>query len=60
MGVPEHFNFPFQLAEERGIFEKHGVDVEFVLEPLGTGAMISAVMDNTVDVIVALTEGLVV
>jgi hypothetical protein len=42
-GVPEHFNLPWHLAKERGLFEKHGVDVEFIDEPLGTGAMIEKV-----------------
>ncbi len=29
-GVPEHFNMPFHLAQERGLFAKHNVEVEFV------------------------------
>ena len=41
--MPEHFNLPWHLAKERGLFEKHGVDVEFIEEPLGTGAMIERV-----------------
>lgn len=27
-GVPEHFNTPWQLAIDKGIFEKHGIEVE--------------------------------
>lgn len=42
-GVPEHFNLPWHLAKERGLFDKHGVDVEFIEEPLGTGAMVEKV-----------------
>ena len=26
-GVPEHFNFPWHIAKERGLFIKHNVDV---------------------------------
>lgn len=58
-GVPEHFNLPWHLAEEQGLFAKHGVQVEFVVVKEGTGAMIQAAAENRVDVIVALTEGLV-
>lgn len=58
-GVPEHFNYSWTIAQERGIFAKHGVEVEFVEVKLGTGAMITAAKAHEVDVIVALTEGLV-
>jgi len=36
-GVPEHFNLPWHLAIEKKIFEKHGVEVEWVEIKLGTG-----------------------
>lgn len=42
-GVPEHFNLPWQLAQERGLFDKHGVKVVWHSAPLGTGYMISGV-----------------
>mmetsp|Transcript_39607 Transcript_39607/g.66408 ORF Transcript_39607/g.66408 Transcript_39607/m.66408 type:complete len:547 (+) Transcript_39607:57-1697(+) len=58
-GVPEHFNYPFTLAEERGLYKKHGVSVEFVIQKCGTGAMIAALKNKEQDVVVALTEGLV-
>ena len=47
-GVPEHFNYPFQLAEELGLFKKNGVQVEFVIQREGTGQMIK-VRDRIVD-----------
>lgn len=34
---------PWHIATERGIFAKHGVDVEFIEEACGTGAMIAKV-----------------
>lgn len=58
-GVPEHFNYVWHMARERGIFARHGVEVEFVTMKLGTGAMIKAVKDGECDMVVALTEGLV-
>lgn len=58
-GVPEHFNYPWQMAIDRCIFEKHGVEVEWHVIKEGTGAMISALKGGKVDVIVALSEGLV-
>ena len=58
-GVPEHFNWPFQLAIKRGLFHKAGVDVRWTDIKAGTGALINAAKSNEQDVIVALTEGLV-
>lgn len=46
-GVPEHFNLPWHLAKERSLFDKHGVDVEFIEEPLGTGAMVEKVRKHS-------------
>ena len=58
-GVPEHFNYPWKMVTELGLDAKHGVRVEFVTQALGTGAMIAAAKAGDVDLIVALTEGLV-
>ena len=57
-GVPEHFNYLFRLAQEEGLYEKYNVDVEFIIQKCGTGAMIKALKNNELDVIIALTEGL--
>lgn len=27
-GVPEHFNAPWHIAQERGIFKKHNIEIE--------------------------------
>lgn len=35
--VPEHFSAPLQLAAADGTFAKHGIDVELVTCPGGTG-----------------------
>lgn len=42
-GVPEHFNYPWHLAQERGLFLKHGVIVHWVEQKEGTGQMIKSV-----------------
>lgn len=57
-GVPEHFNLPWTLGMKKGVFDGV-VDVLWTPMPGGTGAMVSAVADGTVDVAVALTEGIV-
>lgn len=57
-GVPEHFNYPWHLGIERGYFTKQGVFVNWTDYKMGTGAMITALLNDEVDVIVALTEGL--
>jgi ABC-type nitrate/sulfonate/bicarbonate transport system substrate-binding protein len=58
-GVPEHFNEPWMMAIERRMFADAGVDVEWVEQRLGTGAMLKALETGECDVVVALTEGIV-
>jgi sulfonate transport system substrate-binding protein len=58
-GVPEHFNLPWKLAIEQGAFAAAGLDVEWVDEPAGTGAITAALADGRFDLATVLTEGLV-
>lgn len=58
-GVPEHFNTPWHTAELQGAFAAAGLDVEWQTFPGGTGAMNKALRENSIDVALALTEGLV-
>ncbi len=58
-GVPEHFNFPWRLAVDTGAFEPHGVRVEYVDYPGGTGAMAEALRQRDIDLALMLTEGAV-
>jgi sulfonate transport system substrate-binding protein len=59
-GVPEHFNMPWKIATERGLWAKHGApEVEFLMVPGGTGAMLAGLRDGSYDVIIALTECLI-
>lgn len=54
-GVPEHFSLPFKLCIEEGSVS----NVEFTDQPLGTGQMIRALNDSTLDMAITLAEGTV-
>lgn len=56
-GVPEHFNLPWQLALERGLFEALGLNVEWTYFAGGTGAMTAALERGDLDMAILLTEG---
>ncbi len=58
-GVPEHFNLPWRRGVERGVFADAGLDVTWVDEPSGTGALTAAVGNGDLDVALVLTEGAV-
>ncbi|CAO3594841.1 unnamed protein product [Absidia cylindrospora] len=57
--VPEHFSTPLYIAQEQGFFRDNNVNVELVCCPGGTGEMTSKLEDKSLDVAIALTEGLV-
>ncbi|MEM7103278.1 MAG: substrate-binding domain-containing protein [Bacteroidota bacterium] len=58
-GVPEHFNLPIHLANERGDFQSRGVQIEWTTFKGGTGQMTKALRDDEIDVCVLLTEGII-
>lgn len=58
-GVPEHFNLPWHMALEEGLFLKEGVHVEWVEFPEGTGAMNKALREQKIDAAVILTGGVI-
>ena len=58
-GVPEHFNLPWQLALEKGLFESAGLDVQWTFYAGGTGAMTAALARGELDIAILLTEGYV-
>ncbi len=58
-GVPEHFNLPFHLAIEDGMFEEKGITVKWVEFPDGTGAMNKALRNNEIDLAIILTGGII-
>jgi ABC-type nitrate/sulfonate/bicarbonate transport system substrate-binding protein len=58
-GVPEHFNMPWHLAIDQGLFRQENVTVEWKDYPGGTGAMAKDLRSGALDVAVLLTEGIV-
>jgi ABC-type nitrate/sulfonate/bicarbonate transport system substrate-binding protein len=58
-GVPEHFNMPWHRLTAAGALPAKGVDATWQDYPGGTGAMISALEDEAIDVALLLTEGAV-
>ena len=50
--VPEHFSTPLHFAKRH-----FSAPIELLPFPSGTGAMISALQDHSIDVAVGLTEG---
>ncbi len=59
IGVPEHFNFPWQLAIEEGAFEERGIDLQWTDIPEGTGKMCQMLKDGETDLAIILTEGII-
>jgi ABC-type nitrate/sulfonate/bicarbonate transport system substrate-binding protein len=58
-GVPEHFNLAWHMAIEKGTFAQNNIEIEWVDVPGGTGAMCKALREGTLDIAIALTEGIV-
>ncbi|MEE4174148.1 MAG: hypothetical protein V2I57_07840 [Xanthomonadales bacterium] len=58
-GVPEHFNYPWRLALENGVFDGLDVEVDYREVPEGTGEMTRALREGELDLALVLTEGAV-
>ncbi|MGB5370485.1 MAG: ABC transporter substrate-binding protein, partial [Flavobacteriaceae bacterium] len=58
-GVPEHFNFPWQMAIEEGAFSQRGIDLSWTDVPEGTGKMCQMLQNGETDISVILTEGII-
>lgn len=58
-GVPEHFNMPWYIGINNGLFQAEGIDIEWTDFPSGTGAMVKALENNELDIAIMLTEGTV-
>jgi len=58
-GVPEHFNLPWHLTIEEGIYERNNIHLKWIDFPGGTGAMCEALRNKDIDIAIILTEGIV-
>ncbi len=57
-GVPEHFNLPWKLAIEEGLFKKANIELHWTDMHGGTGQMLRGLANGSLDVAVLLTEGI--
>lgn len=55
-GVPEQVNIPITLCKERGIFERYGLDVQYIIVPEGTGKMLDKLEASEVDIAITVTD----
>lgn len=58
-GVPEHFNLPWHLCIEEGLFQEVGINVIWKDFPGGTGAMTRELRHDGLDLAIVLTEGMI-
>jgi len=58
-GVPEHFNLPIHLANERGDFKRNGISIDWTDFYGGTGQMTKALREDEIDICILLTEGVI-
>lgn len=58
IGVPEHFNLPWEMAIESGDFEEQNIDLEWTDVKEGTGRMCEMLRNKDADIAVVLTEGI--
>lgn len=58
VGVPEHFNLPWQLCIENQEFNEIGINLEWTDIHEGTGKMCQMLRENETDMAVILTEGI--
>ncbi|WP_267740179.1 substrate-binding domain-containing protein [Myroides injenensis] len=59
VGVPEHFNFPWNLCIDNGEFAEHGIELEWQDIPEGTGRMCTMLRNGEADLAVILSEGII-
>ena len=58
-GVPEHFNLPWRLCIEEGLFAEKNIHLEWQDHAGGTGSMTKALREGELDMAICLTEGIV-
>lgn len=58
-GVPEHFNYPWIKVIESQPFLQEGIELEWINEPKGSGAMNKALRSGETDLAIVLTESFI-
>ncbi|MFN3316249.1 MAG: substrate-binding domain-containing protein, partial [Raineya sp.] len=58
-GVPEHFNLPWRLCIEEGLFAQQNISLEWHDHAGGTGSMTKSLREGDLDMAICLTEGIV-
>ncbi len=58
-GVPEHFNLPWHLLLESGELKQLDIAADWQDFPAGTGALVKAFGDDSLDIATLVTEGAV-
>jgi sulfonate transport system substrate-binding protein len=56
-GVPEHFNYMWQLSAAKELMRSYGIVYDWTDYPGGTGSMIQALDTDELDMAIMLTEG---
>lgn len=56
IGVPEHFNYPFQLLVKNQPFQDKGIQIQWINESRGSGQMNLALRNDEADIAILLTE----
>ena len=58
-GVPEHFNYAWYIGLKKNAFKAQGIDLRWVDCPGGTGQMTEVLKQNSIDMAIVLTEGII-
>lgn len=58
-GVPEHFNYPWYITLKNKEYTKHNINLRWQDFHGGTGQMCKALREDTVDIAIVLTEGII-
>jgi sulfonate transport system substrate-binding protein len=58
-GVPEHFNYLWHLLIQNGYLHSHGIELDWIDVPSGTGKMVDMLIHGETDLAIVLSEGFV-
>lgn len=58
-GVPEHFNYPWEMCIKNDKFKDQNIDLQWIAVPEGTGKLCELMRTSQVDMVVILTEGII-